>query len=284
MKHSRENNMKSMTKPCYQSCISKKYLLPAQLFETATKIIAEKASQQKLGRPKIDSKKALSGIYYLLKTGVQWNALPRCFGSSSAVHRYFQYLVLLNFFDTIWKVEVKNYSDTHGLDMKNQSGDCAHTKAPLGGAATGKSPVDRKKLGTKRSVIVEGNGVPIGLAVGPAQLHDSKLLPATLASIDHAIERPRLQKMQLDAAYDDNEVRIALFNYNYVPRIAPNQRRSKKTKYYAYSEELNTRWVSERTHSWSNRFRHILVRWDKKLANYEAMLHFAFASIIFAKL
>lgn len=276
--------MKSMTKPCYLTCIPKKYRISENVLKQAEKIVAEKDKNKKAGRPPIDSRRALSGIYYILRTGAQWNALPQCFGSCSAVHRYFQYLVRIDFFTDLWTAEIYEYDEQKGLDMKNQSADCAQTKAPLGGLATGPSPVDRAKRGSKRSVIVEGNGIPIGLAVGGANIHDSKLFCETLKSIPNNLEKPQAQKMRLDAAYDSEEVRTGLFNSNYLPRIAPNQRRKSKPKNNPYADEPKLRWVVERSHSWANRFRRILIRWEKKMPNFVGMLQFCFAITISGKL
>ena len=66
--------------------------------------------------------------------------------------------------------------------------DGAITKAPLGGEGTGPNPTDRAKSGTKRSLLVEGNGIPIGVAVDGANTHDMKLTGRTLESI--VMERP----------------------------------------------------------------------------------------------
>jgi len=79
------------------------------------------------------------------------------------------------------------------------------TKAPLGGERTGKNPTDRGKLGTKRSLLTEAAGVPVGLAVEGANRHDKKLAKATPEGIP--VERPeppadQPQGMCLDKGYD----------------------------------------------------------------------------------
>ncbi|MFL6211706.1 MAG: transposase [Pyrinomonadaceae bacterium] len=61
-------------------------------------------------------------------------------------------------------------------------------KAPLGGAATGKSPVDRGKLGTKRQVLTDQRGAPVGVEVTGANRHDSQAVRTTLESIP--VKRP----------------------------------------------------------------------------------------------
>lgn len=88
--------------------------------------------------------------------------------------------------------------------------DGAMTKAPLGQEQTGPNPTDRAKRGVKRSLLVEGYGVPIGLEVEGANRNDFKMFQATLQSIP--IPRPeptdeRKQNLCLDKGYDYNEVR-----------------------------------------------------------------------------
>ena len=278
--------MKSITKSCYQTCISKKFLPSKNLLDDAIEILTQiKITEKQKGRPKICARRALSGVYYTLKTGCQWNAIPRCFGSSSAIHRFFQLLVELEFFQRIWNEYLIEYDEKIGINFSVQSMDAAITKAPLGGQSTGVSPVDRKKIGTKRSLLVDGNGIPLGCSVGSANQHDTQLVKATLASMPKNLHYPRMQRMELDAGYDSQEVRVALFNHSYVPQIACNKRKSKITKKVnRYLPLTKERWKVERSHSWQNRFRRIFIRWEKKINNYSGLLHFSFAIIIMKKI
>ncbi len=61
-------------------------------------------------------------------------------------------------------------------------------KSPLGGEKTGKNPTDRGKIGVKRSVLIDGHGVPLGVAVDGANVHDQRLVKATLDNIP--VRRP----------------------------------------------------------------------------------------------
>ena len=88
---------------------------------------------KKGGRPRLDWRQVLDGIFYVLRTGCQWKALPPEFGSGSSVHRYFQLLVKRNLFKNLWMVALEEYDDLKGLDWKWQSMDGAMTKSPLGG-------------------------------------------------------------------------------------------------------------------------------------------------------
>lgn len=152
--------------------------------------------------------------------------------------------------------------------------------APRGGKKTGPSPVDRGKLGTKRSIPTEADGVPIGLAVAGANRHDKKLVIETLESIPIRRPRPTEDEPQgicLDKGYDydDTLELVAEFGYRAHIRWRCEERWGLRCKVQAKAR----RWVVERTHSWLNRFRRILIRWEKKPENYVGMLHLALGVI-----
>ena len=171
------------------------------------------------------------------------------------------------------------------------------TKAPLGGGATGANPTDRGKRGTKRSELSDGRGVPLAIAVAGANRHDMKLVEATL---DHImIERPEPSEEQpqhlcLDAGYDYPAIFEALRVRQYIPHIRPNRYNRAHGKPESEPEKPEEqasnnleatkkprRWVVERLHSWLNRSRRLLVRWEKLPRMYEAFLHLACALICF---
>ena len=152
----------------------------------------------------------------------------------------------------------------------------------LGGKNTGPNPTDRRKSGTKRSLLVEGNGIPVGLVVDGANRHDMKLTKPTLESI--AVEKPEPtrkapQHMCMDKGYDYPEVRELLEDWGYTIHIPSRGEDVKKRKRIPGYRARH--WVVERTHSWLNRFRRLLIRWEKKAENYLAMLHLACAWITF---
>lgn len=269
---------------CYKNCISEKYLLDEKLIKQSKEILSKNRKKTKRGRPEINWEAGLNGIYYLLKTGIPWKALPGCFGSSSAVHRLFQKLRDASFFEELWHRELEIYDQKIGLELAIQAADCSHVKAPLGCEKTGKSPVDRRKLGTKRSIITDENGIFIGCAIGRANQHDSKLFWETIQSVPNFINQPYYKQMHLDAAYDSEEIRTILFNTYYIPKIAKNKRRKKdlpKEKIFPLGYQ---RWFVERSHSWLNKFRRLFVKYEKTATNYLALLHFSFSIIIFRKI
>ena len=134
-------------------------------------------------------------------------------------------------------------------------------------------------------MLCEGTGIPIGLAVDGANRHDMKLTEATLNSI--VLQRPEpgpyhRQNLCLDKGYDFNEVRELVERFRYTAHIKARGDEAKELR--VDTRKKARRWVVERTHSWLNRFRRILVRWEKKAENYIGLLHFVFGLIAFRSL
>jgi transposase len=124
--------------------------------------------------------------------------------------------------------------------------------------------------------------VPLGVAVDGANRNDFKLARETIESIP--VERPMPteedpQSLCLDKGYDYQEVRDLAEEFAFTGHIRARGEEAEAIKKEAGYKAR--RWVVERTHSWMNRFRGILIRWNKKAKNYIAMLHFAFAIIAF---
>ena len=235
------------------------------------------------GRPRVPDRECADGIFYVLRTGCQWKALDQtelCAGSTA--HDRYQEWVEAGVFLKLWQAGVEQFDELKGIDWAWLSMDGAMTKAPLGGEDTGPNPTDRAKSGVKRSLLTEGHGVPLGLAVEGANRHDMKLVRPTVESI--VVERPepneeQPQGMCLDKGYDYQEVRDILVEFGFTAHIRSRGEEAKELIQEAGKRAR--RWVVERSHSWMNRFRRILIRWEKKPENYIAFLHFACALIAF---
>ena len=135
--------------------------------------------------------------------------------------------------------------------------------------------MDRSKRGTKRSLCVEGGGVPVALSVAGANRNDFKLLEETLHAFARKKPRPtktKPQHMLLDKGYDYEEVRAILQAHGLIAHIRSRGEEAAAKK--KQPGKKARRWVVERTHSWMNRFRSILTRWAKKERNYLGMLYF----------
>jgi len=96
------------------------------------------------GRPRANLRQVMDGIFYVLRTGCQWQALPREFGSGSTVHRYFQEWTQQDVFGKAWHRMLKRYDQRRGIGWNWQSVDGSMTKAPLGGEKNRQKP-DRSR-------------------------------------------------------------------------------------------------------------------------------------------
>jgi putative transposase len=150
------------------------------------------------------------------------------------------------------------------------------------GKKTGPNPTDRAKGGVKRSLLTDGGGVPLGVAVEGANRNDFKMARQTLESVPIPRPEPTPEAPQglcLDKGYDYDEVRQLAAVFGYTAHIRARGEEAQAIKREAGHKAR--RWVVERTHSWLNRFRRILIRWEKKPQNYLAMLHLACALVTY---
>lgn len=145
---------------------------------------------------------------------------------------------------------------------------------------TGPNPTDRGKAGVKRSLLTEGHGIPISVVLDGASRHDMKLVRPTLEQLVVARPQPtadRPQGLCLDKGDDYDDVRTIVAEFGFTAHIRSRREEAQALKTDASKKAR--RWVVERSHSWLNRFRRILVRWDKQPEQYLAFLHFACALI-----
>ena len=233
--------------------------------------------------PPVPARQAMDAIFFVLRTGCQWGALTATgICSKSSAHRRFQEWVAAGVFVRLWTLSLEEYDELKGLDWQWLAMDGCMTKAPLGGKKVGKNPTDRGKLGAKRSLLVEANGIPVGLAIDGANRHDKKLVEATLDSIPVHRELPESGEEQglcLDKGYDYDDIRELVAEFAFTAHVRTRGEEARALREEA--GERARRWVVERTHSWMNRFRRILIRWEKKAENYLALLHFACAWITY---
>jgi transposase len=109
---------------------------------------------------------------------------------------------------------------------------------------------------------------------------DFQLARETLESIPLRRPRPtkhRPQGLCLDKGYDYAEIDALVDEFRFTGHIARRGQQQRTVKRAAGNKAR--RWVVERTHSWMNRFRRILIRWEKRADTYIAMLHLSFALI-----
>jgi transposase len=145
-----------------------------------------------------------------------------------------------------------------------------------------RTPQIGEKKGSKRSLLVDANGIPLSIVASGAQVHDVKLLEPTLDQI--VTERPPAtqppkENLCADNGYAGQPAKQAIETRNYVPHIRPrNQEMEAKRR---NPRKKARRWVVERTHSWLNRWRKLLVRFEKTALSFEGLLELACALIVF---
>ena len=92
------------------------------------------------GRPAVPFRKVLDGIVYVLRTGCQWKAVPKEFGSGSTCHKRFQEWERTGVFAKLWEKLLERYDELHGIKWHFQARDSITIKAPLGGQRRGQTP------------------------------------------------------------------------------------------------------------------------------------------------
>lgn len=119
--------------------VDKQWCIPDELWEQLLVLLPQR-SYPKGGRPRAADRQCMDGIFYVLRTGCQWKALPRCFGAASTVHDRFQEWHAAGVFERAWQRGLLEYDIQKGLDWEWQAMDGAMTKAPLGGKRNGTQP------------------------------------------------------------------------------------------------------------------------------------------------
>lgn len=166
------------------------------------------------------------------------------------------------------KAALAGYDQMIGLDLADISVDGSITKSPCGGELSGRSPVDRGKQGTKRSVATDGNGIPLALIGAGANRHDSPLFEPTIRQIPDMIgPLPDQPCVHLDRGYDSAQTRDLLDELGYVHDIA--------RKGVPAPIQAGKRWVVERTHSWMNGYGKLRRCTEKRRAAVEFYLYLA---------
>jgi putative transposase len=139
----------------------------------------------------------------------------------------------------------------------------------------GKNPTDRGKPGTKKSLLVEGDGGPLGAVIAGANVPDFKLLDETIRAV--VVERPDSdegeQHLGLDAGYDNETSREVVAEHGYVGHIRPAREGPRPKR--RPGRRKARRWVVERTLAWLSKCRALLVRYDKHAENFLGLIQLA---------
>ena len=150
---------------------------------------------------------------------------------------------------------------------------------------TGHNPTDRSKLGSKRHILTDKDGIPLSTFITSANTHDVIVATNTIDNI--VIKRPppskskNKQNLCLDKAYHSKEVEQEILKRGYIPHI---RHRREEEKLFCGKKHPARRWVVERTNSWHNRFRKLFTRYEKKDENYFGLVELANSLIVYRRL
>jgi transposase len=233
------------------------------------------------GRKPLDNRQVLTGILFILKTGLPWEDLPCEMGCGSGMtclnrlkdwHR-------AGVWQRLHQLLLAELRGADQLDWSRATVDASFTRALGGGEATGPNPTDRRKPGSKHHVLTDGQGIPLAATVTAANTNEvTQLLPLVDAvppvggQPGHPRSRP--EKLYADRAYASEPKRQALRERGIEPLI-PDQQAEHGSGLGVY------RWVAERTLSWLHGFRRLRLRTDGRKEVHDAFLALACCVICF---
>jgi transposase len=262
-----------------------KPLLSDELWKIIEPLLPPHPAHPKGGRPPVDDRKALTGILFVLKTGIPWEDLPcemNC-GCGMTCWRRLRDWQTDGTWPKIHKVLLDHLRGADKIDWSRALIDSSFVRAAYGGAATGPSPVDRSKSGSKHHVITDANGIPLACSTTAANVNDISqmaplfnAIPPVAGKVGHPKQKP--DALQGDLAYDSEPHRQGLRDLGVEPILPEKQ--------IDDQEGLGqTRWPVERTLSWIHQNRRLRVRYERRPDIHQAFLTLACikicASILF---
>jgi len=197
-------------------------------------------------RPRISDRVVFEKLIQVLRFGCSYESIADCACSATTIRDRRDEWIRAGIFARLKQIALEAYDRIIGLLLRDLAVDGCITKAPGGGECAGRSPVDRGKLGMKRSLLVEGYGIPLDRVLAPASRHDSPLLAPTLDKLDELGPLPDDITVHLDAGYDSQPTRDELAARGMTGEIA---RKGDKAPIQA-----GQRWHVERTNAWHNGF------------------------------
>lgn len=238
------------------------------LWNEISKVIPKKKST--IGRPLKDSRVLLSGIFYILNTGVQWRSLPSYYGKPTTAHHRFMQWIETGVFDQILTASIDAAVNHFGAPEAFIT-DTASIKAPFANFG-GKNPTDRGKKGIKKGIVIDTNRIIFSILLEPANKHDSKILLPHIEKIRTYIsEKPIV--MIADSAWDSAFLYKELAKNNIALLAATNVRRDKNKKKYSPC----LRWKIEQIFGIQHWHRGLKLCWSKNKKTFLALCQFAAA-------
>ena len=115
--------------------------VPDALWQRLEPLLERRYPRKPIGRPRADLRRVVNGVIFRLRTGCQWNRLPRIFGDDSTVHRWFQRFVEDGVLEELWAVLLSECEELGALDWRWQAADGSMGKARFGGGKRGPIPL-----------------------------------------------------------------------------------------------------------------------------------------------
>lgn len=261
-----------------------KYRMPGKLWKLLKKHLPKELKVRKPGRPRVNNRDVIDGIWHVLWTGCQWKSIEKEWFnvSSSVLHERFQTWQRQGLFEKLYKKMVQYYARECKIGWKWQSVDSMMSAAPLGGSKTGKNPTDRGKSGSKVHLLVDKYGAPLAIFITGANEHDKWSADDLIVHL--VVKRPNSeQHFCADKGYDYEDVHQFIGLHNYIEHIKHRRRRNEPKDECPLPGEKTfpaRRWVVERTFSWLAKRRSIAIRWCKKPENWLAFVHMACSQIL----
>ena len=207
-------------------------------------------------------------------SGYERIASPDC--SDATIRRRLKEWAALGVSEQVHTLALAAYDRMIGLELDDLAVDGCITKAPSGGEAAGRSPVDRGKQGLKRSLVTDATGIPLHVVSAGANRHDAPLLGPTLAGLDKLDGLPEDVTVHLDRGYDGNPTRALLDALGFDGAIA--------RKGVPAPVQAGSRWVVERAHAWMNGYGKLRRCTEKLRAIVDFYLFLAAALVVLRQL
>ena len=216
------------------------------IWQQLVALLPERHTSHPLGchRPRIPDRIVFEKLVQVLVFGCAYEKIAEKGCSATTLRRRRDEWIASGVLDALRQVALEAYDRMVGLEPSELAVDSCITKAPCGGEKAGRSPVDRGKRGIKRSVVVDGKGIPLGSVTAPANRHDSPLLAPTLGAARALGVVAQGASVHLDRGYDSDLTRERLLERGLVAKVSQKGRPA--------TLNATRRWVVERTNSWQN--------------------------------
>jgi transposase len=260
-----------------------KPLLPDHLWELVAPLLPPPKPRRfrHPGRKPVTHRQALTGILFVLKTGIPWEDLPQEMGCGCGMTcwRRLQEWQHAGVWRDLHALLLAKLRGADRIDWTRAAIDSSSARALGGGEDSGPNPTDRGRPGVKHHVLTDGQGIPLAAGVTGANVPDIKELVVLVDSIEPVAGKPgrprqRPEELYGDRAYDSEPDREKLRRRGIDPKLA---RRNT-----AHGSGLGVfRWVAERTLSWLHGFRKLRLVTEKNLDMQYAFLTLAVCVICY---